>query len=44
MIASKVISGVTALMFPAKIEVTSVWASANKIPGITFKSSETTQR
>jgi hypothetical protein len=44
MIASKVISGVTALMIPAKIEVTSVSATANRIPGITFSKSETTHK
>ena len=36
MIASRVISGVTALMIPASTEVTSVSAKAKKTPGITF--------
>jgi hypothetical protein len=44
MIASSVISGVTALIIPAKIEVTSVSATANKIPGITLSKSETTHK
>jgi hypothetical protein len=44
MIASKVISGVTALIIPARIEVTSVSATANRIPGITLSNNETTQR
>jgi hypothetical protein len=44
MIARRVMRGVTALMMPARIEVTSVSARANNTPGITFSKSETTQR
>jgi hypothetical protein len=44
MMASRVIKGVTALISPAKIEVTLVSASANKKPGTTFKRSATIQR
>jgi hypothetical protein len=40
MIANKVISGVTALMIPARIEVTFVSAKAKRTPGTTFKASE----
>lgn len=44
MIASNVINGVTALMIPARIEVTLVSANAKRNPGITLSKSETTQR
>ena len=43
-IASTVISGVTALIMPAKIEVTLVSAIANKIPGTTFNNMATTSK
>jgi hypothetical protein len=43
-IAMIVISGVTALMIPANIDVTSVSASAKRIPGITLSKMATTQR
>ena len=43
-IANTVIKGVTALIIPAKIEVTLVSARANKIPGNTFKSNATTNK
>jgi hypothetical protein len=44
MIAISVISGVTALIIPAKIDVTSVSAKAKRTPGITFNRRDTTHR
>ena len=40
----RVDNGVQALIIPARTVVTSCWAYANKNPGKTFRSSETTQR
>lgn len=39
-----VANGVKELIIPARTVVTSCWAYANKNPGKTFRSSETTQR